>query len=173
MVLGNSHILPSQSNSTIIGDPPLPLEIWHRIALNVSSCSDLKTPAVLSPESRSAVQYVQRYPHIAGHRLKPLSEAVDPCWVSPRWCKALQEDYHPQDGLHELYSHAFVASRDNQSGLSIQVAPGDPPLRPLSCSWSERSSSIAGLAKEGQFDLIPVDGTHTLGWSVKYGISRI
>ncbi|KAJ2916453.1 hypothetical protein MD484_g4008, partial [Candolleomyces efflorescens] len=174
MALDNSHILPSQSNSTVIAGPPLPVEIWHRIASYVSSCSDLKTLAVLSPQSRSAAQSVLRYPHIAGHRLlRPLSEAVDPCWVSPRWCRALQEDYHPQDGVQELYSRAFVASQDDQSGLSIQVAPGDPPLRPLSRSWSERSSSVAWLVKEGQFDLIPVDGIHTLGWSVKYGISRM
>ncbi|KAJ2931650.1 hypothetical protein H1R20_g5518, partial [Candolleomyces eurysporus] len=174
MALDNSHMLPSPSNSTLIGGPPLPVEIWHRIASNLSSCSDLKALAVLSPQSRSAAQYVLRYPHIAGHRLlKPLSEAVDSCWVSPRWCRTLQEDYHPQDGLQELYSHAFLASQDDQFGLSIQVAPGDPPLRPLSRSWSERSSSVAGLTKEGQFDLIPVDGIHTLGWSVKYGISQI
>ncbi|KAF6762171.1 hypothetical protein DFP72DRAFT_987514 [Ephemerocybe angulata] len=172
MALDNSHLLPSQPKRTLSAkNIYLPVEVWHEISSYLSSCSDLKTLAILSPQSRSAVQDLLRYPHIAGHRLlKALPDVIDSYWVSPRWCRTVHEDYLPQDGLQALYSQKFLASKDDDFGVAVQVAPGDPPLKEHTRSWSERFSNVPGFVKEGQFDLIPVDGIHQSGWAVKYGV---
>lgn len=73
-----------------------------------------------------------------------------------------------------LYSQRFAVSCDDNSDLTLQVAPGDPPLRSLTRSWCERASSKAGLVKEGQFDLIPIaNDDRKCAWTIKYGIAPI
>jgi len=204
MVLDNSHILPPSPTTPILKQR-LPVEVWHQVASNLSSPPDIQALAVLSAEAYHAASDMLRYPHIASNRiLKPTTDPVDPLWVSPRWCRIIQDDYMPQDGLHTLYSQKFLAfsaeeyppitetktpptnersatdvedcigvsNRSGYGNIFLQVAPGDPPIRPLTRRWSEKNSNAARFVSEGQVDLLPVKDPHKTGWAMKYGISH-
>ncbi|EAU84644.2 hypothetical protein CC1G_00163 [Coprinopsis cinerea okayama7 len=154
----------------------VPTELWSRIASHLTNPADLRRLGALTCQARSAVNGLLKYPHIAGYRVtRPRADPVDTYWVSPRWCRAYENDYLPQDGLRSLYSGRFdVEYHKDIEGLVLDIGPGDPPLRVIPSMWSTRST-VPGQLEEAQIDVIKpgpsaMASSNVPSWGIKYRV---
>ncbi|TFK28889.1 hypothetical protein FA15DRAFT_611656 [Coprinopsis marcescibilis] len=149
----------------------IPTEIWSHVASYLTDTRDLGALGQLCLPARAAANDVLKYPHIAGYRLiRPLLHPVESSWVSPRWCRAFQGDYLPRDGMQSLYSRKFEVVHEILHHVTLDLAPGDPPLKSAPSNMWTTSNALC--VNEGQINLISAAPTLRSDWAIKYRIVR-